>query len=319
MMGALATALALDWAVGDPDGAWHPVRMMGAFLARGEAWARRDPRRLRARGVVLALANVGLAWGVGFCLLRCVAWVDGFYGLQGWAIFAAQALMVWSCIGVRSMLDHAVAVLAALELGDLTLARLAVARIVGRDTAGLDAAGVRRACLESVAESLGDGVVAPLFFGMLGGGPLALAYRAANTADSLIGHKDAAYAQLGWAAARLDDLLNWIPARKAALCATCAAYAMRLSASGALRCARQDGPKQPSPNSGWPEGAFAGALGVQLGGALSYRGQTVEKPTLGQARRPLDDAVLRQGLTLFLVASLVSVIVLELILWLRSR
>ena len=257
MMGVLAGALALDWAVGDPDRAWHPVRRMGAMLAWGEAWARRDPRHLKARGAVLALANLGLAWLAGWALIRAVAWADARWALEGWAIFAAQTVLVWSCIGVRSMLDHAVAVLAALELGDLTLARLAVARIVGRDTGGLDAPGVRRACLESVAESLGDGVVAPLFFAALGGGPLALAYRAANTADSLIGHKDEAYAQLGWAAARLDDLLNWVPARKAALCAVVGAYAMRLSASNALRCAREDGPRQPSPNSGWPEGAFA--------------------------------------------------------------
>jgi adenosylcobinamide-phosphate synthase len=318
MMGVLLAALVLDAVLGDPDRAWHPVRLMGAFLARSEAWARRAPQQLRARGVLLALANVGLAWGLGYALLRGAAWMDGRLGLAGWAVFAAQAVMVWSCIGVRSMLDHAVAVLAALELGDLTLARLAVARIVGRDTAELDAAGVRRACLESVAESLGDGVVAPLFFAALGGGPLALAYRAANTADSLIGHKEERYRQLGWASARLDDLLNWVPARKAALCTVVAAYAMRLSASGALRCAREDGPMQPSPNSGWPEGAFAGALGVQLGGPVAYRGAWVDKPTLGRPLRALDDAVARQGLTLFLVASACSAIILELVLWARS-
>lgn len=311
----MAAALALDWLLGDPDRAWHPVRRLGALLAWGEAWARRRPQRLKSRGALLALANVVLAWLAGWFLVRAAAWADGRWDLNGGLVFAVQALLVWSCVAVRSMLDHAGAVLAALELGDLTLARMAVARIVGRDTEALDGTGVRRACLESVAESLGDGVVAPLFFAALGGGPLALAYRAANTADSLIGHQDVAYAQLGWAAARLDDLLNWIPARLAALGATAAATLMRLNGGEAWRAAYRDGPLQPSPNSGWPEGAFAGALGVRLGGPLHYKGRRVDKPGLGEARRLLDDTVLRQGLALFLLASLISATALELTLW----
>ena len=315
----MAAALALDWVLGDPDGVWHPVRRMGALLAWGEAWARRRPQRLKSRGALLALANVGLAWLAGWVLVHAAAWADGRLDLDGWLVFAVQALLVWSCVAVRSMLDHAGAVLAALELSDLTLARMAVARIVGRDTGELDGAGLRRACLESVAESLGDGVVAPLFFAALGGGPLALAYRAANTADSLIGHRDAAYAHLGWAAARLDDVLNWIPARLAALGAAAAATLMRLNGGGAWRVAYRDGPLQPSPNSGWPEGAFAGALGVRLGGPLHYKGRRVDKPGLGEPRRLLDDAVLRQGLALFLLASLVSAMALELALWAHAR
>lgn len=317
--GALTAALALDLAVGDPDGPWHPVRRMGALLARGEAWARGRGNHLRLRGIAVLAAAVLLSWGAGYGLLRAARWADAAAGWGGWLEFAAQVLMVWSCIGVRSMVDHAVAVLAALELGELGLARAAVARMVGRDTAALDPDGVCRACLESVAEGLGDGVVAPLLFAAVGGGPLALAYRAANTADSQLGHRDEAYRELGWASARFDDLLNWIPARKAMACAVIAALALRLKASAALRVAREDGPKQPSPNSGWPEGAFAGALEVRLGGPLFYRGVRVDKAWLGPDIRPLSPALCRRGVTLFLTATLVCVAILELLAWFRPH
>jgi adenosylcobinamide-phosphate synthase len=208
---------------------------------------------------------------------------------------------------MRSMCTHALDVLRPLEQGDVAAARRAVARIVGRDTADLDAAGVCRACLESVAESLGDGVVAPLFFAALAGAPAALAYRAANTADSMIGHRDPRYAELGWASARLDDVLNWIPARLAALCTAFAALPLGLAPWRSLRTAWTDGPLQPSPNSGWPEAAFAGALGVQLGGPLRYRGEAVIKAFLGPPLRSLDPAMGRKALALFLAATLVCV------------
>ena len=219
----LAASLALDLLVGDPDFGWHPVRLMGAWIARLEDWARSKPGPLTGRGCVVALANVGGVWLLGWLLCRSAFWADGMLGWGPWVGRSLQCLMLWSCLGLRSMLGHAMDVLRPLEQGDVAAARRAVARIVGRDTTDLDAAGVCRACLESVSESLGDGVVAPLLFAALLGAPAALAYRAANTADSMIGHKDARYRELGWASARLDDWLNWIPARVSALCAALAA------------------------------------------------------------------------------------------------
>jgi adenosylcobinamide-phosphate synthase len=313
--GILAAAAALDLAVGDPDHAWHPVRRMGALIRWTEARARRDGRRLKLRGTGLVLLVLATVYACGLLALRAAAWADTDMGFEGWANFTVQALMVWSCLGIRSMTLHAQDVLAALRQGDLAGARLAVARIVGRDCAGLDEPGVCRACLESVAESLGDGVMGPLFFAGLGGGPLALVYRAANTLDSMLGHDDEEYRELGWASAKADDLLSWIPARKAALFAILAAAGMGLDFRSAWRVARKDARAQASPNSGWPEGAFAGALGVRLGGPLSYRGERVDKAFLGEARRPLDVAVCEQALKLFLAASLVAVLVDEALAW----
>lgn len=317
--GLLLLALLLDAVWGDPDRPWHPVRRLGALIQALERVARRDTRHLKLRGVGLALAVVGIAYLAGLALMHAAALLDQHWGLHGWLSLGVGAVLLWSALAVRSMADHAIAVLAALELGDLPLARLAIARMVGRDTADLDERGICRALLETIAEGLCDGVVAPLFFALLGGAPLALAYRAVNTLDSMVGYKDEHYRELGWASARLDDLASWIPARKAALFTAIAAYAMRLSASGAVRTARRDGPRQPSPNSGWPEGAFAGALGVQLGGPLKYRGRVSDKALLGEPLRPLTAAVCRQGLTLFLVASVACASFYELGFWFLHR
>jgi adenosylcobinamide-phosphate synthase len=182
--------------------------------------------------------------------------------------------------------------------------------IVGRDSAGLDPKGVCRAAIESVAESFCDGLVAPLFFAYLGGAPLALAYKAVSTLDSMIGHKSPRYARFGWASARLDDLANFLPARLSI-------FAIALVSRrpwAALRVAIQDGPRQPSPNSGWPEGAFAGALGIQLGGAARYGGVVVHKALLGKPEFHLDNESLRAAQWLFLNASIVALISGEL-LW----
>jgi adenosylcobinamide-phosphate synthase len=317
--GVLATAAALDLALGDPEGAWHPVRLMGSLIARIEGWARARPQNLKLRGAVLVAVVLFLSFLAGELVLGLAALADRSLGLDGVAQFTAQVLMLWSCLGIRSMVQHALAVLDALRQGDLASARTAVARIVGRDVSELDESGICRACLESVAESLGDGVMGPLLFACLGGGPLALVYRAANTLDSMLGHKNEQYRELGWASARFDDLLSWLPARLAALSAVLAAACMDLDFRGAWRVARRDAAGQPSPNSGWPEGAFAGALGLRLGGPLSYGGRTVDKPFLGEARRPLDQAVCKLGLNLFLAACLGGVVLGEVLLWCLSR
>jgi adenosylcobinamide-phosphate synthase len=319
MLGVLAAAVALDLALGDPDGPWHPVRLLGALIRWAEGRARRDGRRLKVRGVGVVLLVLGVSYASGLLFLRAAAWMDDAMGFNGCAAFTAQVLMLWSCLGIRSMVEHAQAVLTPLRAGDLEGAKTALARIVGRDVADLDASGICRACLESVAESLGDGVMGPLFFAGLGGGPLALVYRAANTLDSMLGHQDERHRELGWASARTDDVLSWLPARKAALFTILGAACLKLDFKSSWRVARRDARGQPSPNSGWPEGAFAGALGVRLGGPLSYGGRPVDKPFLGDAKRPLDEAVCREGLKLFLAACLVAVFVDELLAWLGSR
>ena len=308
LFGLFLAALALDLALGDPAWAWHPVRLIGQLIKAMEKIARRRPGRLRLRGVGLALFVVGLTWMAGLAWQHASGWLDLRLNLDGWLYIAGSVLLLKSSFAVRDLIKHAWVVQKELEAGDLIRARIAVGRMVGRDVTTLDERGVRRACLESVAESLGDGVVAPLLFAALGGPALALAYRALNTLDSMVGYKDERYLELGWASARLDDAANWIPARIAAALSALAAFALGLDGRAAWKTAWTDGPKQPSPNAGWPEGAFAGALGVQLGGPLQYRGRTSNKPSLGEALKPLDIEASRMSLKLYALASLLAVL-----------
>lgn len=298
----IALAFLLDLALGDPRWDWHPVRLMGKAVLAAEIRIRRSPQSLFLGGLFLALglplASAGLAWMLLFLAQRESA------GLE----FLVSVILIYFCLSARDMRDHAQAVLSEVEKGDLPAARKALSRIVGRDTAHLDKKGILRACLESVAESTCDGIIAPLFFAFLGGAPLAMAYKAVSTLDSMVGYKNEKYVRLGKASARADDAANWIPARLSALLVAGAACFMGLRPGAALAAAWKDGPGQPSPNSGWPEAAYAGALGVRLGGASTYQGRRVLKSTLGQALQPLDAGRLRTGIRLMLAVSTLAVL-----------
>nr|WP_320132646.1 adenosylcobinamide-phosphate synthase CbiB [uncultured Holophaga sp.] len=275
----------LDEAVGDPQGWPHPVRALGLIIERLDR-ARRgisSPAALYILGIFLALGMAALAGGFAWGVLHLC-------GYWGW--IAELILGAWMLAG-RSLRDAVRPVAAALDAGDLPLARYAVSMVVGRDTRQLNEADVARAGLETVAESLCDGVLAPLFWFAVGGLPGLWAFKAVSTLDSMVGHREAPYTHFGWASARLDDLLNLIPARLSALLIALAA----LSGS-ALRLAWRDGGKTASPNAGWCEAAFAGALGVQLGGRNFYDGVPHEGPRLGDPGRPLDAQRLREGLSL---------------------
>ncbi|WP_346302244.1 adenosylcobinamide-phosphate synthase CbiB [Halomonas sp. BM-2019] len=210
----------------------------------------------------------------------------------GWL---AEGWLLASCLAIRGLRDAALAVAAPLARGDLPGARAALAMIVGRDTEGLEEAEVTRAAVETVAENTVDGITAPLFFALLGGAPLALAYKAVNTLDSMVGYRSERYRDFGRASARLDDAANWLPARLTALTlwlgARCLAWRGRgVHLSGALAATRREAPRHPSPNSGWPEAMVANLLGVQLGGTNRYRGEISERARLGAPREPLRHA-----------------------------
>lgn len=277
----LALAVGLDLALGDPPGWPHPVRWMGAALAAGERAARGVRRGgsgrlfLRGAGVVLALALPLAAWGLTHAALGLAARV------HPWLAVGVGAWLAYTCLSLKGLAGAAGGVGRHLAAGDLQSARAAVAHIVGRDCAALDAPGVAAAAVESAAENASDGVVAPLFYLALGGPALGLAYKAVNTADSMIGYRDPRYADLGWGAARLDDLANWLPARLTALLLTAAAALLGHSAKGAWRVLRADARRHASPNAGWPEAAVAGALGVALGGPARYGGVVHARPVLG--------------------------------------
>jgi len=276
---------ALDEALGDPEGWPHPIRAFGALIHRLDQARRnlRNPALLRMLGVLLALSLPTLAAAFAWAILRA---------LGPWAWAGNLVLGAWMLAG-RSLREAVRPVAQALERGDLPGARRALARVVGRDTEGLDEAEVVRASLETLAESLCDGVVAPLFWFGAAGLPGLWAFKAVSTLDSMVGHREAPYTHFGWASARLDDLLNLVPARLSALLIALAALSPT-----ALRMAWRDGAKPLSPNAGWPEAAMAGALGLQLGGTNSYDGLPHEGPRLGDPGRSLDPACLLEGLGL---------------------
>jgi adenosylcobinamide-phosphate synthase len=269
----LAAALLLDAALGEPAWLWrrvpHPAVLMGRALDLADCRLNRGPAR-RLKGAIALAALVAAAIALGLAL--------SFLPLAPlWQVFAAAILLAQ-----RSLSDHVAAVAAALRLS-LAEGRRAVACIVGRDTAALDQAAVARAAIESAAENLSDGVVAPAFWFLVGGLPGILAYKLVNTADSMIGHRTPRHADFGWAAARLDDLLNLIPARLTALL-------LWLSAPrrGAWAVILRDAPLHRSPNAGWPEAAMAVALDCALAGPRSYGGALRAFPWVHpQGRRDL--------------------------------
>jgi adenosylcobinamide-phosphate synthase len=210
----------------------------------------------------------------------------------------------------RSLWTHVGAVADALERDGLAAGRLAVSQIVGRDPAVLDEAGVVRAAIESLAENFSDGVVAPLFWGAVAGLPGMAGYKAVNTADSMIGHRSARYAAFGWAAARLDDLVNLPASRLAALLLVLAAAITGADAEAAWRAVRRDARRHRSPNAGWPEAAMAGALGLRLAGPRVYAGEPVEDAWMGEGRAAAAVSDLRRALALYRAACAVQMVLL---------
>ncbi len=274
-------AVLLDLLFGDPRWLPHPVRLIGGLAARCESVSR-DALPARAAGIFTALAVIAAAWAAGACLV-----------LLGRAIHPIAAdvvsiLLIYTTLAARDLAQHSMSVYHALAAGDLPEARRRVGLIVGRDTADLDERGVTRAAVESVAESIVDGVTAPLFFAVIAGPLGAIVYRAINTLDSMFGYKNERYLRFGWASARLDDAANFIPARLTAPLICLAALLMGGQARHSWKVLRRDARNHPSPNSGFAEAAVAGALGVQLGGLSYYAGKPSQKPTIGDPLVELD-------------------------------
>ncbi|MFL5952685.1 MAG: adenosylcobinamide-phosphate synthase CbiB [Gaiellaceae bacterium] len=262
MVGA---GLLLDGAFGDPQ-PFHPVAGFGRVAG---ALERRMWSDSRGRGIAYVALLVG---GTGsLCVRRGVVF---------------RLVVLWACLGGRSLRAAANAMGDALAAGDLERARRLAPTLVGRDPSRLEAPELARATIESVAENTGDAVIAPLFWFAVGGAPAAAAYRAANTLDAMVGHRSERYSRFGWAAARLDDLLNYVPARAGAATVVLAAALTGDDAVGAARAVLRDGAKHPSPNAGLYEASFAGALGLSLGGANTYGGVLEQRPILGDGRLP---------------------------------
>lgn len=278
----IPAAVILDWLLGDPRWFPHPVVFIGRLIAYLEVRLRRTVRSELFGGLLLLVLTVGIT-AVAASLLLQVAYA--IYPYLG--IFVA-VILSWSCLAARSL--HLESGLVAQELvdGDLGSARKQLSYIVGRDTDNLTEAEIWRGNVETVAENSSDGVIAPLLFLMLGGPVLGLAYKAVNTLDSMVGYKNEKYLLFGRASARFDDLLNFIPARLTGIFMVIVSPFMRLNMNASWQIMRRDGRNHSSPNSGIPEAAAAGALGVQLGGTNYYFGKPVEKPTIGDPFHPVD-------------------------------
>ena len=295
--GAMTVAMIVDALLGWPEGLFarvgHPVTWLGRLITILDVSCNRPadtPAMRRIAGAMVALGVIALA--------GALAWAVQAALTSEWSRIVLLGIVAWPCVALRSLYDHVAAVAHPLQAGDIAAARSAVAQIVGRDPAVLDEAGIARAAIESLAENTSDGIVAPVFWGALFGLPGIVGYKAINTLDSMIGHRTVRHEAFGWAAARIDDLANFIPARLTGV------LFVVLSArpSDAMSCMLRDASRHRSINAGWPEAAMAGALGVRLSGPRIYHGSATDEPWLNEGARDPLAADIRQGLKLYVRA-----------------
>lgn len=303
---ALIAGYLLDLVLGDPEWLYHPVRLIGKYISFAENRLRKHGGNLRGSAVILTVSTVLMTAGLAAGIL----WLLHLAGRI--PLFIGMTLMNWMGIAVTCMAKEAQNVGKALERG-LPDARKQVSRIVGRDTQDLNEEEIIKATVETVSENTSDGVIAPLFYALLGGPVFLWAYKAVNTLDSMVGYMDEKYRDIGWSSARLDDLLNFIPARLTALLMVCAAFLTRLDAMNAWRIVCRDHANHNSPNSAWSEAAAAGALHIQLGGTHTYFGKPVEKPTIGDDDRPAERQDIRRINIILYTTSILMMILIAVI------
>lgn len=282
----LLAAYLLDRILGDPRWLPHPVVGMGKAIQAVETVLRRFIGFLEKRGkatkgtvrLLGCLLPLTVAGGAYLLAALAVTWVEGW---SAWGAWLLEVLLLWTTVATKGLADEAKGVDRALAKGDIPSARRLLQRIVGRDTARLDEPEIVRGTVETVAENIVDAVTSPLFYAAIGGAPLAMAYRAVNTLDSMVGYRNERYRDLGWASARLDDAANWVPARLTVVPMLLAIRILGLDPHRAWRILRRDARKHPSPNSGIPEALMAGGLGIRLGGTNIYDGVASHRAHLG--------------------------------------
>ena len=297
---ALVIGFLLDCLLGDPDWLYHPVRVIGKFIS----WLE---NRLRARGGRLRISALWLTGSTVLLTMAAVLVLLRLLRLWGWLPwFAGAALLDWMGLAAHSMAKEARGVEKALGQG-LEAARRQVARIVGRDTQNLNEEEIIKATVETVAENTTDGVISPMLYAFLGGPVLLWGFKAASTLDSMVGYLDEKYRDIGWSSARLDDVLNFIPARLSAPLMICAAFLTGQDGKNAFRIVKRDHANHKSPNCAWSEAAAAGALHIQLGGTHDYFGKPVEKPAIGDADRRAEKKDIHRANLLLYGASLLMI------------
>ena len=286
----LLMGFGLDCLLGDPYTLPHPIRLIGSMIAHLEKCMRRLlPHRERLAGTLLAVMVLAVSTTIPAALLLLC------YRLNIWLGAVVEGIFYYYLLAAKCLRDESMKVYSAMECGDVAGARKAVSMIVGRDTDVLDERGIIKAAVETVAENTSDGVTAPMFYIMLGGAAAGFFYKAANTMDSMLGYKNDKYINFGRFAAKLDDVLNFIPSRITALLMIVAAFLLSLDGKNACKIWRRDRFNHASPNSAQTEAACAGALGVMLAGDAYYFGQLYRKKTIGDDLRPIENEDIRRA------------------------
>ena len=309
-MGSIYAAFILDCILGDPYWFPHPVRWIGRIISIIETLVRRvtsSSRGLKIGGIVLTITVSLFTYFLSFGILLIAKQA------HIWLYHSLNVLMLWTCLAAKCLSQEALKVHDALKKKDLVLGRKLLSYIVGRDTGRLGEDEITRAVVETVGENTSDGIIAPLFYMFVGGAPLALAYKAINTMDSMIGYKNEKYQHLGWASAKLDDIVNYVPARISAFFIALAAFILKLDYKNSFQMIKRDGRNHSSPNSGYPEAAVAGALGIKLGGSNYYFGKLIHKPIIGDSLRQIAIEDIRSTIRLMYGCLLIALFVFSII------
>lgn len=292
------TAYTLDFFLGDPRFLPHPVIYMGKAISFFEPVFRKRVSNLFFSGLLFALFLIGSVWVITFLFLQICFAINVFVGK------AAEAILLFYCFSNTTLYREAMKVFHSLDTKNLKKARLDLSMIVGRETAKLDEKAITRADIETVAENFVDGFLSPLFFALIGGVPLAAAYKMVNTLDSMVGYRNDTYILFGRASAKIDDMANFIPARLSVFfTALGTLFFSSARFIEALKTGFSQGRLHKSPNAGFPEAAFAGALNIRLGGPSVYHGRIVEKPFIGRQFKNPEKTAVKQACNLMLAAS----------------
>lgn len=302
---SIYTGYALDLIIGDPYSFPHPVRYIGKLISIVEKKIRKitsSDKGLKIAGFFLWFIVVGATFGITTLVLQ-------LFKFNKVAYFIVNTILIYTTLATKCLKDESVKIYKVLKTGDLEKSRIQLSYIVGRDTTNLNEKEIVRATVETVAENTVDGIIAPLFYGFIGGAPLAMAYKAVNTLDSTVGYKNDKYYYLGFASAKIDDIANYIPARLGVVLLSLGSLFAGFNFKNALKIGIRDRKNHKSPNCAFSEGAVAGALGIQLGGTNVYFGKEVYKPTIGDKTREIEIEDIVRTNKIMYSSSIISIII----------
>jgi adenosylcobinamide-phosphate synthase len=301
---AMTIAYFIDILIGDPPDWPHPVRWMGLMISRLEKRLNQGSHK-KWKGIMMLLFLL-----LSILLIVTILVIVG-YQIHPYVGIGVEAIVIATTIAQKSLKEASLEVYRPLVNGELSEARTKLSYIVGRDTDQLNESEIARGAIETVAENTSDGVTAPLFWALIGGAPLAIVYRAVNTCDSMVGHRNERYEEFGWASAKMDDVMNWVPSRLTGMIMLIGKRPERMSYRKAWRILFRDAKKHPSPNSGWGEAAVAAILGIQLGGINYYKGMISNRAKMGEPIEPIQSDHIRKANSILST----TVILFLLLLW----